>query len=413
MYNPDALVPSTDGAPAAPDFCMKTPLSFLLAATLLAPTLTFANTVAAPIAAPAAAPASFVPPPPEIAGKAYFLNDFNSQLPIAVRDPDLRVDPASLTKLMTAYLTFKALREKRLSLEQTLLVSAKGWKTEGSRMFLDPKTPVTVSDLIRGMIVQSGNDACVTLAEAIAGSEEVFGQVMTREARRLGMNGTHFVNATGLPARDHYTTVRDLSILANAVIRDFPEFYPIYSMKEFRYNNITQPNRNRLLFLDPTVDGVKTGFTDAAGYCLISSAKRGPRRLLSVVLGAASDGVRAQESLKLLNYGFQFYDAVQLYAKDQPVSNLKVWKGGSSTVKAGFQGDFILAVPKGFAPRLQTELVSQQPLMAPVSAGQTIATLKVSLDGKPYGEYPVVALEAVPVAGAIGRAIDSVRLWFK
>ena len=184
-------------------------------------------------------------------------------------------------------------------------------------------------------------------------------------------------------------------------------------MKVFSYNNITQPNRNRLLFLDPTVDGVKTGFTDAAGYCLISSAKRAPRRLPPVVLGAASAGVPAQESLKLLNYGFQFYDAVQLYAKDQPVSNLKVWKGGSSTVKAGFQGDFILAVPKGFAPRLQTELVSQQPLMAPVSAGQTIATLKVSLDGKPYGEYPVVALEAVPVAGAIGRAIDSVRLWFK
>ena len=227
------------------------------------------------------------------------------------------------------------------------------------------------------------------------------------------MKSTHFRNAAGLPDPQHYTTARDLATLAAALVRDFPaEYAKYYSIKEFRYNNITQPNRNRLLWIDPTVDGMKTGYTEAAGYCLISSAKRGDRRLLSVVLGTASDGVRAQESLKLLNYGFQFYEAVRLYAKDQAVSSLKVWKGSSATVKAGFQNDFIISIPKGFAPRLQTELLSQQPLVAPVAAGQPIGTLKVSLDGKPYGEYPVVAIEAVPVAGVFGRAIDSIRLWF-
>ena len=253
----------------------------------------------------------------------------------------------------------------------------------------------------------------LALAEAIAGSEENFAQMMNREAQRLGMKSTNFRNAAGLPDPQHYTTARDLATLAAALVRDFPaEYAKYYSIKEFRYNNITQPNRNRLLWIDPTVDGMKTGYTEAAGYCLISSAKRGDRRLLSVVLGTASDGVRAQESLKLLNYGFQFYEAVRLYAKDQAVSSLKVWKGSSATVKAGFQNDFIISIPKGFAPRLQTELLSQQPLVAPVAAGQPIGTLKVSLDGKPYGEYPVVAIEAVPVAGAFGRAIDSIRLWF-
>ena len=280
-------------------------------------------------------------------------------------------------------------------------------------MFIQVNTQVAVEDLIKGMIVQSGNDACVALAEAIAGSEENFAQMMNREAQRLGMKNSSFRNAAGMPDPQHYTTATDLAKLTNALIRDFPEEYAkYYSIKEFRYNKITQPNRNRLLWLDPSVDGVKTGHTDAAGYCLISSSKRGQRRLLSIVLGAASDGVRTQESLKLLNYGFQFYDAVQLYAKGQPVSNLKVWKGAQGTVKAGFANDFIVAVPKGYEQRLKAELVSQQPLIAPVTQGQVIATLKVSLDGKPYGEYPVTAIEAVPVAGVVGRMIDAVRLWF-
>lgn len=355
-----------------------------------------------------------LPVPPALAAKSWLLIESGSGQTLASQAEDERLEPASLTKLMTAYLTFAALKQGTLKIDQGITVSERAWRTGGSKMFIRVGHQVPVEDLIKGMIVQSGNDACVALAEGIAGSEENFAQMMNREAQRLGMRASSFRNSTGLPDPQHYTTARDLAILAGALIRDFPEDYAkYYTLKEFRYNNITQHNRNRLLWLDPTVDGVKTGHTDAAGYCLISSAKRGPRRLLSVVLGAASDSVRAQESLKLLNYGFQFYDAVQLYAKDQAVSNLKVWKGASSTLKAGFTSDFILAVPKGFGPKVQADLVSQQPLIAPISAGQTVGTMKVSVDGKPYGEFPVVALETVPQAGFIGRAIDSVRLWFK
>ena len=362
---------------------------------------------------PLLATAQQMPTPPALAAKSWLLIESASGQELAAQAADERLEPASLTKLMTAYLTFAAIKQGTIKLDQTVPVSEKAWKAQGSRMFIKVNTQVGVEDLIKGMIVQSGNDACIALAEAIAGSEENFAQMMNREAQRLGMKSTNFRNAAGLPDPQHYTTARDLATLAAALVRDFPaEYAKYYSIKEFRYNNITQPNRNRLLWIDPTVDGMKTGYTEAAGYCLISSAKRGDRRLLSVVLGTASDGVRAQESLKLLNYGFQFYEAVRLYAKDQAVSSLKVWKGSSATVKAGFQNDFIISIPKGFAPRLQTELLSQQPLVAPVAAGQPIGTLKVSLDGKPYGEYPVVAIEAVPVAGAFGRAIDSIRLWF-
>ncbi len=354
-----------------------------------------------------------MPTPPALAAKSWLLIESASGQELAAQAADERLEPASLTKLMTAYLTFAAIKQGTIKLDQTVPVSEKAWRSQGSRMFIKVNTQVGVEDLIKGMIVQSGNDACVALAEAIAGSEDNFAQMMNREAQRLGMKNTSFRNAAGLPDPQHYTTARDLSILASALIRDFPnEYAKYYSIKEFRYNNITQPNRNRLLWIDPTVDGVKTGHTEAAGYCLISSAKRGDRRLLSIVLGASSDAVRAQESLKLLNYGFQFYEAVRLYAKDQAVSNLKVWKGSSPTVKAGFQSDFVISIPKGFSSRLTTELVSQQPLLAPVAAGQQIGTLKVLLDGKPFGEYPVVAVEAVSVAGIFGRAIDSIRLWF-
>ncbi|MFT3961941.1 D-alanyl-D-alanine carboxypeptidase family protein [Propionivibrio sp.] len=362
---------------------------------------------------PLLAAAQQLPTPPALAAKSWLLVESASGQELAAQAADERIEPASLTKLMTAYLTFAAIRQGTIKLDQAVPVSEKAWRAQGSRMFIKVNTQVPVEDLIKGMIVQSGNDACVALAEAIAGGEDNFAQMMNREAQRLGMKNTSFRNAAGMPDPQHYTTARDLAILAGALIRDFPnEYAKYYSMKEFRYNNITQPNRNRLLWLDPTVDGVKTGHTDAAGYCLISSSKRGDRRLVSVVLGTASDAVRTQESLKLLNYGFQFYEAVRLYAKDQPVSNLKVWKGAASTVKAGFQRDFVISVPKGFASRVKTELLSQQPLMAPVAAGQPVGTLKVSFDGKPYGDYPVVAIEAVPVAGIFGRMIDTVRLWF-
>jgi D-alanyl-D-alanine carboxypeptidase (penicillin-binding protein 5/6) len=362
---------------------------------------------------PVLALAQQMPTPPALAAKSWLLIETGSGQELASQAPDERIEPASLTKLMTAYLTFSALKQGTIKIDQMVTVSEKAWKAQGSRMFIQVDTQVKVEDLIKGMIVQSGNDACVALSEAIAGNEDVFAQMMNREAQRLGMKATSFRNSAGMPDPQHYTTARDLAILAGALIRDFPEDYAkYYSLKEFRYNNITQPNRNRLLWLDPTVDGLKTGHTEGAGYCLISSSKRGPRRLLSVVLGTASDGVRAQESLKLLNFGFQFYDAVQLYAKDQAVSNLKIWKGTEKTLKAGFTSDFILAVPKGYAPRIKTELVTQQPLMAPVTQGQVVGTMKVSLDGKPFGDYPVVAIEGVPVANIFGRAIDTVRLWF-
>jgi D-alanyl-D-alanine carboxypeptidase (penicillin-binding protein 5/6) len=280
-------------------------------------------------------------------------------------------------------------------------------------MFIDPKQRPKVVELIQGMIVQSGNDACVALAEAVSGAEENFAQLMNLEAQRLGMKSSSFRNATGLPDAQHYTTARDLATLTSALIADFPEYYAkYYSLKEFRYNKITQPNRNRLLFIDPSVDGVKTGHTDAAGYCLISSAKRGPRRLLSVVLGTASDKVRAQESLKLLNYGFQFYEAVTLHRKGEAVSSLKVWKGREAVVKAGFTSDLVVAVPTGWSARLKAEFVPPKTLLAPLTQGLVLGTMKVSLDGKPYGEYPVLALEGVEEAGFFGRMVDSVRLWF-
>jgi len=285
--------------------------------------------------------------------------------------------------------------------------------TAGSRMFIEPNKPVSVDELLRGMIVQSGNDACIALAEAIAGSEEVFAQMMNREAQRLGMKNTNFVNSSGLPDPKHYSTAHDLGLLAAALIRDFPEYYPLYSLREYRYNNITQHNRNRLLWLDPNADGMKTGYTENAGFCLIGSSKRGARRLLSVVLGANSDNARVQESQKLLNYGFQFYDAVKLYGKDQAVSTLEVLKGSENRVKAGFQSDFYVSVPRGVADQVKADLVSVQPLVAPISVGQKVGTVKVALQGKPLGDYPVVALENVAIAGFFGRTWDGMRLWFK
>jgi len=352
--------------------------------------------------------------PPSVIGRSWVLADLSSGQMLASEKPDERFEPASLTKLMTAYLVFTALKEKKLELEQQVSVSERAWRAPGSRMFVDPRKPVMVQELIRGMVVQSGNDACIALAEAVAGSEDVFAQMMNREAARLGMKSTKFMNASGLPDPRHYSTAHDLHLLAAALIRDFPEQYAqYYSQKEFRYNNITQPNRNRLLWLDPTVDGVKTGFTEAAGYCLIASSRRGPRRLLSVLLGSTSESTRAQESQKLLNWGFQFFDAVKLYDKAQPVKEIEVWKGEKRHVKAGFQSAFVVTVPKGQADKLKAELLTRSPIIAPVADGQRVGALRVSLDGKPLGEYPVYALEGIPQAGFLGRAWDTLRLWMK
>ncbi len=356
--------------------------------------------------------AQLQPQAPTLAAKSWLLMDYATGQPLASYMPDERVEPASLTKLMTAYLVFAALKQKSLQLNQTVAVSERAWKTQGSRMFIEPNKPVTVDELMHGVIVQSGNDACVALAEAVAGSEDNFVQLMNREAQRLGLKNTHFVSSTGLSDPQHYSTARDLATMAAALIRDFPEYYPLYSLKEYTYNRISQPNRNRLLWQDATVDGMKTGHTENAGFCLIASAKRGTRRLLTVMMGTASDTLRAQESQKLLNFGFQFFDAVRLYEKNQAVSQLRVWKGAQNLVKAGFLEDFTLSLPKGMVGKVKASLESRQPLLAPVQAGQVVGTLKLTLDDKPYGDYSVVALEAVPVAGIFGRAWDTMRLWF-
>jgi D-alanyl-D-alanine carboxypeptidase (penicillin-binding protein 5/6) len=273
---------------------------------------------------------------------------------------------------------------------------------------------VTLDELIRGMVVQSGNDACVALAEAVAGTQDGFVQLMNREAARLGMRNTRFANPTGLPDPQHYSTAQDLYRLAAALIRDFPtEYAQYYAQKEFRYNGISQPNRNRLLWLDPSVDGMKTGHTEAAGFCLIASSHRGGRRLLSVLLGASSESARAQESQKLLNWGFQFFDSVKLHPGNQSVKAIEVWKGDGNEVKAGFREDIVVTVPKGEAEKLKAELLTQQPLLAPIAQGQRVGTLRVSHDGKPLTEYPLVALEGVGTAGMFGRAWDTLRLWLK
>jgi D-alanyl-D-alanine carboxypeptidase (penicillin-binding protein 5/6) len=364
-----------------------------------------------------AAPAPEALPPgpngaPGVAAASWTLVDTLSGQTLAGVNADERRDPASLTKLMTAYCVFAALRAKTITPSQMVEVSQHAWKTEGSRMFIEPRKPVSVDDLIHGVIIQSGNDASIALAELIAGSEEKFVEQMNREAARLGLTGTHFVNATGLSDPQHYSTATDLARLSAALIRDYPEYYPLYSQKEFRYNNIAQANRNRLLWTDPYVDGLKTGHTDAAGWCLIASAKRGDRRLVSVLLGAPSDNARAAESQKLLNWGFQSFDTVQLYQSGKAVSTLRVWKGAEKEVSAGFLADRYLTLPKGKADKLALTMETQEPLIAPVQSAQRVGVVKVALDGKPMAEFPLIALKEVPAANIFGRAWDTVRLWF-
>ncbi|MES2264125.1 MAG: D-alanyl-D-alanine carboxypeptidase family protein [Pseudomonadota bacterium] len=358
-------------------------------------------------------------PAPTIAAKSWLLLDATSGQIIASQDPAARVEPASLTKIMTAYVTFQALRDKKLDINQKVNVSVKAWKVDSSssKMFIDPATPVSISDLLYGLMVQSGNDAAVALAEAVAGDEGTFVTLMNREAQRMGLTGTHFANPHGLPSPDNYSTAQDLSVLAKRVILDYPEFYKIDSVKSFTYNKITQPNRNRLLWLDPTVDGMKTGHTEAAGYCMIASAHRpngsGERRLISVVLGTASDSARTQESQKLLNWGFQNFDTVKLYAKGQAIDTPEIWKGSSNKVKIGFAQDVLVTVPKGLAGKMKPLLERKDPLVAPIAENTRVGSLKMMVDGKPLLELPVVALETIPQASIFGRAWDSMRLWLK
>jgi serine-type D-Ala-D-Ala carboxypeptidase (penicillin-binding protein 5/6) len=375
----------------------------------------FTRSVAAYVAAFTVACAALAQsvPQPTITAPSYALIDHTSGQTIVAGDAERHREPASLTKLMTAYLTFAALRDKTITGSQMVTVSPAAWRAEGSRMFIDPRKVVTVDELLKGLIVQSGNDAAIALAELVAGSESAFSAKMNAEAARLGLQNTHFVNATGLADRDQYTSALDMARLAAALIRDFPEYYPLYALRDYRYNNITQPNRNRLLWIDPYVDGVKTGHTDGAGWCLVASAKRGDRRLIAVVLGAASDATRTTEAQKLLNYGFIGFDTVQLYAPGKAVASLRVWKGEEPEVQAGFNADRYLTVPKGKAEKLALTMVATEPLIAPVTKGQPLGTVKVSLEGKPMAEYALVALGDVGQANVFRRAWDTVRLWLK
>jgi D-alanyl-D-alanine carboxypeptidase (penicillin-binding protein 5/6) len=352
-----------------------------------------------------------IAPPPSLAVKAYLLKDFNSGHVIATQNANMRIEPASLTKIMTAYLSFKAIKNGHLQLTQTLPVSEIAWKVEGSKMFIEPNKPVTVDELLHGMIIVSGNDASITLAEGIASSEQLFAGMMNKEAQRLGMKNTHYMNATGLPDPQHYTTAEDLSILASALIRDFPEDYKrLYSVKEYSYNNIKQPNRNRLLWLDPNVDGMKTGHTESAGYCLISSAKRDTTRRISVILGAPTDAARATESQKLLNYGFQFFDSTLVYKRGQTINQLKVWKGSENIVASTVANDLYLTLPKGEYANVKAVISSTQPLIAPIKKGQVIGSVKFMLNGKMVEQRSIVAAKAVDTAGILGRAWDSIKL---
>lgn len=358
-----------------------------------------------------AASAADIPPAPSLAVKAYLLKDFNSGNIVAQQKADSKIEPASLTKIMTAYLSFKALKNGHLTLTQTLPISTKAWKTEGSKMFVDPSMSVTVDELLHGMIIVSGNDASIALAEGIASTEEMFADMMNKQAAELGMKNTHYMNATGLPDPQHYTTAYDLSLLATALIRDFPDQYKrLYNVKEYTYNKITQPNRNRLLWLDPYVDGMKTGHTETAGYCLISSAKRGDTRLISVVLGAPTDSARATESQKLLNYGFQFFESHLVYKAGSTISNIKVWKGAENNLNAGVANDLYVVLPKGEYANVKASVTTKQPLIAPISQGQEVGTIKFTLNDKVVDERKLIAPKAIPAAGIFGRMWDSIKL---
>ncbi|MFT7229144.1 MAG: D-alanyl-D-alanine carboxypeptidase (penicillin-binding protein 5/6) [Methylophilaceae bacterium] len=353
-------------------------------------------------------------PAPTLKVSAYLLKDFNSGSAIAAHKEGERLEPASLTKIMTAYLTFDSLKQGHLTLSQNVPVSKKAWEAEGSRMFIEPKKNVTVDELLHGLIIQSGNDAAIALAEVIGGSEDQFAIMMNQQAKKIGMDHTNYINATGLPDENHYTTATDLALMAEALIKDFPEDYVrLYKKKEYTYNKITQLNRNRLLFLDNNVDGIKTGHTNAAGYCLVSSAKRGETRLISIVLGAKSKAMRISESQRLLNYGFQFYESTLVYKKTHAISSMYVYKGAEKTVIASVKNDLYLSLPKGDYANVKATTTSKQPLIAPVKAGQEIGKITFILDNQIITERKLIATSSVGEAGILGKIIDSIRLLLK
>jgi len=359
--------------------------------------------------------AQALPSDPQLAAKHYALYDFSSRQMLIEHDASSRVAPASLTKLMTAYVVFDALKQNKISLRQSLEPTAYALRlqNEEPRMFLEVGKEVKVEELLRGLIVQSANDAARVLAEAIANHEIAFADLMNQQAQRMGMRNTHFANATGVAEEQHYSSAHDLALLAAALLRDFPEFYPLYALREYKYNGINQFNRNRLLWLDPYVDGLQTSYTEEAGFSLVASSKRDNRRLISVVLGAEKENLRSTESQRLLNHGFQQFEMAQLYRKDQPVSSLRLWKGTEHQVEIGFREDRFVTIPLGQRELLRARLETRQPLIAPVNAGQAIGTLHLLLNGEPYLDLPVVVLESVPLANVFSRGVDAIRLFFQ
>jgi D-alanyl-D-alanine carboxypeptidase (penicillin-binding protein 5/6) len=367
--------------------------------------------ISSSVAAAAAVP---IPTPPTVPARAYLLEDYQTSRVLASDHADDRMDPASLTKLMTAYIVFTALHDGRLKLSDQVTISEHAWRSEGSRTFVQVGTQIPVDILIKGMIVQSGNDATVALAERVAGSEDAFAQVMNEYAKRLGMLHTHYVNSDGLPNPDHYTTARDLSLLAHHIIQDFPDFYPLFSLHEFSWNNIKQQNRNGLLSADPTVDGLKTGHTDSAGFCLVTSALRSGTRLISVVLGSPSVKAREQASATLLGYGYSFYQTVKVKGRGDVLASPRVFLSASTTASVGIAQDIYVTVGRDEANQLKTTTTIDNHLLAPLAAGAKVGDFTVATpDGVVVAKVPIVALQAVPEGGLWTRMTDHISLWFK
>src|SRR5690606_22017884 len=354
-----------------------------------------------------------VPAAPTINADSYILMDYHSNTLLAEKNSDQRVEPASITKMMTAYVVFDEIKKGQLAMDETSTISEKAWRTGGSKMFVEVDKQVLVEDLIRGMIVQSGNDASVALAEHIAGSEEVFAGMMNKTAAKLGMKNSHFKNATGLPDEDHYVSAYDVALLGQALVRDFPDLYHLYSVKVFTYNDIKHHNRTTLLWRDPTVDSFKTGHTESAGYCLATTSVRNGMRIISVVMGTESEKARADETQKLLNYGFRFYETHKLYPAGEQQAMAEVWKGDQEQVPIGLDADIFITIPKGSYDKLQAGIDIPGRLKAPITAGQTLGQLTIRLNDKIITQRPMVALNAVAEGGWWTRLTDGIGLWFK
>jgi len=391
---------------------MKICLSLLLLFVLTPAWAQLPQPALLPVPPPVRAP---TPAPPKFDLPSYLLMDFSSGQVMVSKDPESKLEPASITKVMAAYVLFNELAASRLKLEEQVLMSENAWNTGlgGSRMFVPVNTKVSVKDLMLGMIVQSGNDATVALAEHVAGTEEAFADLMNQQAKRIGMTGTHFVNSTGLPDPEHYTTALDLARLARAVISEHADFYQWYSVREFTFNNIKQYNRNSLLSRDPTVDGMKTGHTENAGYCLLSSAKREDMRLIAVVLGSSSEKVRADQSAALMNYGFRFFESHLLYQGQQPLREQEVWKSSIEKIQLGLPHEVRVVIPRGRYADLNASIELPQVLIAPIAKGQTLGTLRVKLDDKIIVEQPLIALDEVPEGGVFRRMSDGIALWWR